>query len=129
MEKRLFNRNDMFLLLGMFLGLTVISMWLLVTKTGGNKVSVSVDGVEQIAFSLDEDLEYEIDGYNGGTNLLMIKNGSAFLLNASCPDHLCVKMGKIRNVGQSIICLPNRVVIEIKGGKDGSSTEYDTKTY
>ena len=129
MEKRLFNRNDLFLLLGMFMGLTVISMWLLVTKTGGNKVSVSVDGVEQIAFSLDEDLEYEIEGYNGGTNLLMIKNGSAFLLNASCPDHLCVKMGKIRNVGQSVICLPNRVVIEIKGGKGGSSTEYDTKTY
>ncbi len=127
MEKKLFNRNDMFLLLAMFLVLSVLCIGLLFTRTGGKRVAVSVDGVETISFSLNENLVYEIDGFNGGRNVLVIEDGVAYLSEASCPDHLCMNMGKIKNVGQSIICLPNRVVVEVKGSN--SDAEYDTKTY
>ena len=44
-----------------------------------------------------------------------------FLKDTSCPDHLCEKMGRISSSGQSIICLPNRVVVEITG----AAQEYD----
>lgn len=129
MEKKLFNRNDMFLLLGMFLVLIILCMGLLFTRTGGNRVAVSVDGVETMSFSLSENVVYEIEGYNGGRNIMVIEDGVAYLSEASCPDHLCINMGKIKNVGQSIICLPNRVVVEIKGSSAISDTEYDIEAY
>lgn len=94
------------------------------TKKGGNVVTVSVDGVIVDNYPLSEDLSVEIKGYEGGTNYLVIKEGEAYLTEASCPDHLCIHMGRIKNVGQSIICLPNRVVIEITG-PSSKEPEYD----
>jgi hypothetical protein len=91
----------------------------------GKQVVVSVDGVEVASFPLDEDLTYEIAGYDEGHNTLIIKDGEAYMSDASCPDHLCMGMGKISHAGQSIICLPNRVIVEIRdNGK--KEAEYDT---
>ena len=49
----------------------------------------------------------------GGTNLLVIADGSASVTEADCPDALCVGMGKISRTGQSIVCLPHQVVVEV----------------
>ena len=54
---------------------------------------------------------------NGGSNILVIENGEAWLSEADCPDHLCVKMGKIRYNGQTITCLPNRLTVTVEGGE------------
>lgn len=97
---------------------------LLLTKKEGREVKVSVDGETVAIYPLNEDRSQEITGYEGGTNLLVIKDGEAYLTEASCPDHLCVHMGRIKEVGQSIICLPNRVTVEIIGNSD--EKEYDT---
>lgn len=57
---------------------------------------------------------------NGGTNVLVIEEGTAYLNYSNCPDHTCELTGKIRYVGQSIVCLPNRVAITVTGeAKDG----------
>ena len=45
--------------------------------------------------------------------LLSIKDGSASIIEASCPDLLCVKQKEIREAGESIICLPNKLVIRV----------------
>ncbi len=96
-------------------------------KRAGEVVVVSVDSVEVASFSLSEDITYEIEGYDGGHNTLVIKDGKAHLEDSSCPDHLCEHMGEIYKVGQSIICLPNRVVVEIRSqGETGATPEYDT---
>lgn len=50
-----------------------------------------------------------------GHNSLIIENGSVRMLEASCPDQVCVHTGAIDKPGQTIVCLPNRVVIEISG--------------
>lgn len=49
----------------------------------------------------------------GKSNVLIIENGLAYMDAASCPDQICVKTGKISLLNQTIICLPNRVVVEI----------------
>ena len=85
---------------------------------------MSVDGQEVAAFPLDVDITYDIEGAGGGRNLLVIEGGQAYLSDASCPDLLCVHMGKISRAGQSIICLPNKVTVEIRGKE--KSEEYDT---
>ena len=62
---------------------------------------------------LDKDTKYTIHGVNGGTNELVIADGQVWLEQASCPDKLCVHQGKIQYAGQSIICLPNQVTLQL----------------
>lgn len=50
-----------------------------------------------------------------GKNTLLIKNNSIQMYSANCNDALCVKQGNISKVGQTIICLPHKLIIEIKG--------------
>jgi len=49
---------------------------------------------------------------------VFIEGGEAYLKEADCPDGLCVGMGKISRSGQSIICLPHKVVVDIVGGDE-----------
>ena len=123
MIKRYFTKNDILLIIGMLLVSGLLMLVLLLSQERGSTVVISVDGKDVKSFSLDEDTRFVIDGYHGGSNVLVIENGEAFLESASCPDKLCVNMGKISKVGQSIICLPNKVVIEIRGKE--SEEEYD----
>lgn len=52
---------------------------------------------------------------NYGHNKMIIENGSVRMLEADCPDQVCVHTAPISKPGQTIVCLPNRVVIEITG--------------
>ena len=70
---------------------------------------MKVDGEIEAVYSLGEDKEIEI---NGGTNTLVIRNGKADMTEADCPDKLCVKQRAISRNKESIICLPNKVVVE-----------------
>lgn len=50
-----------------------------------------------------------------GTNIIRIANGIVSVSEADCPDKICIKDGSIRYPGQILVCLPNKVVVEIKG--------------
>ena len=52
-----------------------------------------------------------------GYNLVEVDSSGARVLEASCPDKLDVKFGKIREAGEIIVCLPNKLTIEIVGGQ------------
>ncbi|MGF0034203.1 NusG domain II-containing protein [Bariatricus sp. SGI.154] len=86
---------------------------------GASKVTVKVDGVIQGTYSLSEDQEIEI---NGGTNILQIKNGRAKMIEADCPDQLCVHQKAVSMNHESIICLPNKAVVTVESSE---SSEYD----
>lgn len=106
-------KNDIILIsILLAAGLAAI-MILLISKPVGTTVSVRVDGKEIASFSLSENRELFIPG-KGGSNHLIIKGGYAYIDDASCPDGLCIGMGKINRAGQSIICLPNKVVVSIE---------------
>ena len=47
--------------------------------------------------------------------------------DADCPDRLCVKQGRIKKVGESIVCLPHKVVIEIVGEKEEAGVDAVTQ--
>lgn len=86
----------------------------------GAYVKVSVDGELYGTYSLDEDREIVIE--NGKhLNKITIKDGTVQMTEADCANQLCVKQGSISSTAQSIVCLPNRVVVEIVG-EDG---DYD----
>lgn len=89
---------------------------------GVNRVVVKIEGVIQGTYSLSEEGEYEI---GGGKNILLIRNGKASMLEADCPDQLCVHQKPISLNQESIICLPNKVVAEVESG---TSREFDAVT-
>jgi hypothetical protein len=52
---------------------------------------------------------------NGGTNVLVIEDGTARLIESQCPDHTCELTGRVKYVGQTIVCLPNHLSVTISG--------------
>ena len=83
------------------------------------EVIISVNGQEVLAFPLKEGRrELVIDGFQG-KSYVEIVDGRVHMIDSACPDKLCVNMGWKSHSGESIICLPNRVVIEIRSREGG----------
>lgn len=49
-----------------------------------------------------------------GYNILVISKDGVYIREADCPDRLCVKHRKISKGGESIICLPHKLVVQIE---------------
>ena len=79
--------------------------------TSGN-IKVNGEEIKQITFGKEKKV-YPIRT-SFGLNILEVDNDGVRVIEASCPDKLDVKFGKINKVGQAIICMPNRLVIQIK---------------
>lgn len=106
-----------FILIGVIVAVIAIAILVLsLTKKDGDHVIIRVDGKEVAKYSLSQDGEYQL---NGGTNVLRIENGKAYLVSANCPDHLCVKQGKIDQSGETITCLPNRLTVTVYSATEG----------
>lgn len=86
----------------------------------GDEVVVYVDGVEYGAYDLNVDQTITIE--SEGVNILEIQDGEAHMIEADCPDSLCIHQGGIHNNTESIICLPNKVVVEVRSQEE---SEYD----
>lgn len=52
--------------------------------------------------------------FDTGTNVIVIKDGVVFIKSGDCKNQICVNTGKISKKGESIVCLPNKVIVEIK---------------
>jgi len=78
--------------------------------TPGSSVVVEVDGKTVASYPLDTDGVFVL---NGGTNTLEIKDGRARISDADCPNMQCVRQGWISRGGQSIVCLPNKLIVTV----------------
>lgn len=78
------------------------------------EVIVKVAGKEVGRYNLYQDAKIEIPAQYG-TSVLEIKDGNAEMITAGCPDQICVHQGKIHFHGEMIICIPNEMIVEIKG--------------
>ena len=108
------KKNDIKLIIGIIIVALAIIICRQLTRSHGAQAVVYIDGKESARYSLDTDHIYEIKGVNGGYNTLVIEDGKAHLSDADCPDQLCVGMGTIQYDGETIVCLPHKVVIEIE---------------
>ena len=122
MEKRKPRRADLLLLLGLLAFGGIIGLCLLLTGHSGGEVQVRVTGEIVGTYQLNKNQSVTIDGV-GGTNLLVIEDGTAAITEADCPDALCVNMGKISRAGQSIVCLPHQVVVEVVEESDDGGVD------
>ena len=53
-----------------------------------------------------------------GYNIIKVKDESIAIIEADCPDQVCIEPGYINKPGQSLVCLPHKVMIQILGEND-----------
>lgn len=105
-------KNDIFLILFfLVIGLGAFAFMQLQGKNGA-EVRVSVNNKEYGTYSLDKDQTITI-GEDTWENILVIKDGKANMTKADCPDKICVNHAAISKKGETIVCLPHKVVVEI----------------
>lgn len=95
------------------------------TKDTANVV-VTIDGEVYGTYPLSKDRTERIELPDGSYNILVISDGYADVTEASCPDQICVKHNHIRYSKESIVCLPNKVVVTVEGGEEN---EIDGATF
>lgn len=144
-SKQLFNtikRADIILIAGCLLSAVLTGIFLLMYRTQGGRVNVFHDGVEIAAFTFEssgngnsktkyyliQDIESEpvigiYDTYpklpeNEAFNLFSITGDDVRMEAADCRDQICVHHNVISAVGESIICLPHRIVITVAGDSE-----------
>lgn len=114
MKKLQKYKNDLILLaLLAAAGILTVSGYRLLHQKAGNAVTITVDGKQLRTLSLSSDTAIDIPGANGGSNHLVIKNGQASITEADCPDKLCVHQAAIRHNGESLVCLPHKVIVKV----------------
>ena len=89
------------------------------TGTGAQAV-VTVEGREIGRYPLKKNGTFPL---NGGTNILVVENGEAWVSEANCPDKVCMGMGKISRNGEFIACLPNRLLVVVEGATEDSPVD------
>lgn len=105
-------RNDIFLILFfLILGLSAFAFMQFHGKSGA-KIRVSVNNKEYGTYSLEKDQTITI-GEGDWQNILVIKDGKASMTKADCPDKICVNHAAISKKGETIVCLPHKVVVEV----------------
>lgn len=116
-EKKKKLRNDL-ILFGALL-LVAAALWLCVSlfSKEGKYAAVTVDGevIDRVPLSKDGEYRYETEG---GFNVLVIRDGYADVTEADCPDKICVRAPKINRAGETVTCLPHRLVVTIEGGEE-----------
>ena len=118
------HRNDLLLAAALLLLGGALALFLRLTRQGGGTVAVRIDGEAVMELPLSEDARLVL-GEGEHTNTLVIADGMARVTEASCPDQICVRRGAVQYAGESIVCLPHKLVIAVQGGAgnglDGST--------
>ena len=111
-------RNDLIIL-----GILVVligGLFLFKSKQQGAKIVIKRNDQIEGYYSLDDDQIINIDN----ENKIQIKNHEVFMIKATCPDHLCIKQGKINKKGATIVCLPHHLVVEVIEGNEGKDRSF-----
>lgn len=90
----------------------------------GSELYVSVDGKEYGRYSLLKDQSFTVETPYG-RNVVEISGGRACVIEADCPNHDCMNFAPVYRKGQSIMCLPHHLSIQVSGEEDG----LDARTY
>jgi len=115
MDNRKRKINDYILIIGLILIPIIFILISGVTNNNikGDRVYIEVNNKVYGNYSLYENKEIHIQE-DSIDNLIVIKDGYVYMKEANCKNQVCVLHKPINKVGQQIVCLPNKVVVEIK---------------
>ena len=104
------TRNDLILIAV----LIIFSLTPLVRNFDSEKkfAVIKIEGAVVHKVDLSEEKIFTLET-SGGKNIVEIKNGAVAVIEADCPDKICVRRGAIKNVGEVIACVPHKILIEV----------------
>ncbi len=113
-------KNDLIFIAALLVILSLAGLAFYFLRGEGDVVAVEIDGTPYGIYALSEDRTVEIRTGEGGEELnrLVIRDGKAFVETATCPDGICSAHKPIFREGESIVCLPHRVVVTVRTTSD-----------
>ncbi len=113
------NKSDIKLIIIILLiAITVLFVIAIIDKNNSKEALVYYDNnlVLTIDLNNSEEKIYIVDGFNGEVKIIA-GNGKIKVDEEESPLHLCSKQGFIEESYESIVCLPNKIVIKISSKK------------
>ena len=115
LSKQKQKKNDCLLIAGLLiLTLFLLFFWRFLHHGPSAVVQIEINGTVTETLPLNQDADRILTGVDGGTNHLVIEGGAASITEATCPDKICVHQGPIKETGETIVCLPHRLVITVR---------------
>ena len=121
------GKRELFLLIAI-IGIAVVLYGFNQLRTASPAAYVEVSIINEASekvvlktWNLEQNIEYDIvttpmlSGEPDGLNRLVIQDGAAWISEANCPNHDCVKKGKIHEHGEMLVCIPHRLTVTIIG--------------
>ena len=113
------KRLDLILIAGVLVLAGIIYLVFLGSAEDGAKAVITVDGQVVQELPLDEDTTYRVETPEG-YNIVEIKDGWADVIEADCRDGLCADQKRVHKTGETIVCLPHKMVVTIEAGTENT---------
>ena len=108
-------KNDILLIAALLVLAAAVFGLLRLTRARGGEAVVTVDGQTVAVLPLAADAALTVGEDLGFRNTVAVSGGRVRVTDADCPDKLCVRQGWISYDGESIVCLPHRLVVTVRG--------------
>lgn len=107
-----------------FLALAALIAVLPLMRSSGSdrKVRVISGGEVVGIYPIENDIEVEVSR-DGHLNIVSIKDQKVYMEYSDCRNQVCVHTGEISRPGDTIVCLPNYVIVEITGSREGGGDD------
>lgn len=112
MPKKNFSKVDIIVILSVLLIALIGFFTIKSLQYNGKYVEITKNGKMYQSLPINKDKIIDING----KNVIEIKNKKVYMKSADCENQICVNHKRISLVGETIVCLPNKVVVEIKKG-------------
>ncbi len=115
-----------FLIFGLIAAIVIVtSICFYKAPSSAHTVKIFVDSKEYASYVISEDYEKNVRVKTDyGYNLVSIQSGRVQITESDCPGHDCVHMGSISQAGDTLICLPHKLLITLEGGDSVDAVSY-----
>lgn len=106
------KKGDIILSVGIIVLAVILFLCFFLFKTEGKQVVITVDGEVFGTYSISTDQEIEVKTERG-VNIVAIFDGKVSVTAADCPDKYCVSHVAVNETGETVVCLPHRMIVEV----------------
>lgn len=107
------NKNDLILISILLIISIIVLLFFNLNQKDGKTAKVYYEDKEILKIDLGIDKIYTVDGHNGKVKI-EVSNKKIKVIEENSPLHLCSKQGYISKSYETIVCLPNKIVIKIE---------------
>lgn len=118
------RRNDIILIAVIIALAALIFILINSFSSNGSKVIIDQNSKQTATLDINKNQEYNLYDNEGNVcNTVLIKDGKVSMKYANCKDKICVNHNKISKNNESIICLPNKIIVTVEGDKKSDVDE------